>query len=234
MDDSFFGFGDGENTESMGLCMRLLLWLKPGEVMDDVQRRQLVRKLQMRKKDGGLGITSLRDVGEYAHVAALADVLNAKSKVLNNVDSIRWLKGQVSAGGGGSRLANKARTNIEAFAGHYDDALNKLEGMRSGASAVGRAPTTMEHIEDKNNNVTQEVMTHVVSMNKRLRWVAEATDDERLRDIELSGGDWQIPLTAMPTDRHLQVTNAAYLGHLRYALGLEKECPIFCYLSIVD
>jgi carbamate kinase len=68
----------------MGLYMRLVPGLKPGEIMNDTQRRQLVRKLQMRKRDGGLGITSLRDVGEYAHVAALSDVLNAKSKVLDN------------------------------------------------------------------------------------------------------------------------------------------------------
>ena len=98
--------------------------------------------------------------------------------MLDNVDSIRWLREQVRAGGGDSTLAIETKTNIEAFANHHEIALNKLDAIRSGASAVGRAPTTLEHIEDKNNNVTQKAMAQVVSMNKRLRWDAEATDEE--------------------------------------------------------
>ena len=67
-----------------------------------------------------------------------------------------------------------------------------------------------------------------LEQKRALRWNDKATDEERLREKELSGGDWQIPLTTIPTDRHLQVTNAAYQGHLRYALGLEEECNMLC------
>ena len=72
-----FGFGDEESSNNAaGYKMGSILGINSAN-LDAKQRKKLLQRIQMRSKDGGLGVTSVTETGEYASLAALAALANS-------------------------------------------------------------------------------------------------------------------------------------------------------------
>ena len=80
IDRTTFGFGDEEDSNNvagymMGSMRMLGINSKFGH--ESKQRKKSLQRIQMRSKDGGLGVTSVTETGEYASLAALAALANS-------------------------------------------------------------------------------------------------------------------------------------------------------------
>ena len=77
IDRTTFGFGDEEDSNNAaGYMMGSMLGINSAN-LDTKQRKKSLQRIQMRSKDGGLGVTSVTETGECASLAALAALANS-------------------------------------------------------------------------------------------------------------------------------------------------------------
>ena len=80
IDEDMFGFG-GQGELPTGLFWRVLMAMGADEIPQQLQQR-LLRRVQMREEDGGLGLQSARTLGMYASLSAIATVMSTKAAVV--------------------------------------------------------------------------------------------------------------------------------------------------------
>ena len=221
IDANMFGFGEPGQVPT-GIFWRVLMAMGADEVPEALQLR-LLRRVQMREEDGGLGLQSARTLGQYASLSAIANIMSTKAAVVQGMPCIDYLRTKIlEEHGGGCRLAAVTRQRIKEFAATHKNELDQLPNIRDGLAAVGRAPQTPEQLVAPNNNVTQAAMYAVTSKRDRNRWLMTANRNELFFDEQLAGGEWRIALLGTPTHRRLKLTNQAVRGHLRLCLMMPE------------
>ena len=175
IDEDVCGFGD--TGDPMGFFTNFMLNLDAGEIPADKQF-QLLRRVHMRVQEGDLGLTSVKLVGEYAHLAALARTCTQRAEVVRNMPCVAWFREQlVKPNGGESKIAAMAREQLEIFAVKYQGV-----GGRRGCTGHTGGPGTDDagvhcynhSMADPSNRVSQAAMATVVSLHMRSEWLKRA------------------------------------------------------------
>ena len=86
--------GAEDFTKKFGMTRFRVLNVAPQDLTPQ-QQRQVLARFQMLGKDGGFGVRSLVDDGEYSQLAMISEYLRLDASQATNID---WLKEQILAG----------------------------------------------------------------------------------------------------------------------------------------
>ena len=226
IDRTIFGFGDEEDSNNIaGYMMGSILGINSAN-LDTKQRKKLLQRIQMRSKDGGLGVTSVTETGEYASLAALAALAN--SDFGQHLGLVQWWEKELM------KKADDQSAMVQSTQQRMQDfkTLNAkgIESMKSRSRMDGYAvivPQEPRHLLN-GNAILQKHMHDVVSAQKREQWTATATEDEKFQFEAHSNMDHLIPLHTIPTSPCLVIPNAAHRAMMRVAVLLpDKALPSF-------
>ena len=174
-------------------------------------------------------MSSLEQVGKYAHLAAWAGLWADKSAV-RGFECVQWLQADMQRDQPTAPLVRRLKKGLEDWLEEHAEQIVQYEEQEEARAALpgvrpsGKVPKELGDIVELNNKVTQRAMSTVCALKSLQEWKAKASHTDKHRARMRQDGNIATPFLVVPTSKQLRLHNTVCLPGMRDLL-LMPEAP---------